>query len=223
MSPGQAKCSQNRNDACAPLKPDFECTSEGVFPDPLNCKKFYNCIQDANAELFAEEYHCDNYYVFDPAAPNDMFCRLTFNRFCVVANCGGTIKNILLNYPFLAPSKGQIVASCRSNKKPLIFRCAEGFVAKLDTLPVECALICPRTDKVAFSCDESLYHECVFDGRQWLSEVKSCPQHSYFDAAQKQCLIKPTTTGGSSVSALTTLAMTTFGTSTSVSPTVELR
>lgn len=172
---------------------DFDCLSEGVFPDPSDCKKYYYCSLNEDNNFVADLYTCDNFYVFDPSAPNNDYCRLTMNRWCITANCQGSVKNILLNYPFFPSTSGQIVASCRGTLKPLIFRCEAGFLADLNTLPVECNLNCRGAGKYEYADDETKYLECVFSGRLWEPKLKSCFRNYYFNKQTKLCEPKPST------------------------------
>ena len=190
-SNGEAICTSKKSEECGPSIPDFECLDDGVFPDPLNCKKYYYCSSDGEGGFVADEFECSNYYVFDPSAPREEYCRFTWNRYCVTANCQGKTKNILLNYPFLSTARGQVVAVCRGNKKPLIVRCAEGLTAKLDTLPVECVVNCRGAGKYEYADDSSKYYECVFTGRFYEARVKSCFRNYIFDKKSKQCVLSP--------------------------------
>lgn len=132
-----------------------------------------------------------------------------------------------MKYPFLASNKGQIVASCRGSKKPLVFKCGEGLIADLETLPVECKLNCVRADKAAYADDDTKYYECVYNGQRWESKLKSCFKNYYFNASLKQCVVAPITT---TIAPATTLIVstttasdtTTIETSTTVESTTTL-
>jgi hypothetical protein len=164
-----------------------------VFPDPSDCKKYYVCSDSGEGELIADEYFCDNYYVFDPSAPNNDYCRFTRNYYCITANCQGQVKNILMNYPFLGRGRGEVVAMCRGSNKPLIFRCGEGFTAKLNSIPVECELTCRGSGKFEYVEDSTKYYDCIWTGRGWEAKIKSCFRNYYFDKTKKQCVVNPTT------------------------------
>lgn len=172
----------------SPTTPDFECWDQGVYPDPLNCKRYYYCSTDESGDLIADQYECDNFYVFDPSAPRNSYCRMTLNRYCITANCRDQVgTNILMRYPFLPSNKGQIVATCRGSLKPIVTRCEEGFLADLTTMPVNCKLNCRRSAVAAYPGNDTLYYECVFTGRGWEPRQKSCFRGYYFNADKKQC------------------------------------
>lgn len=128
--------------------------------------------------------------MFDPSGLRNEFCRLTLNRYCTTANCGGGFKNILLNYQFFPKSLGQIVASCQGNNPSIVYRCDAGFEANLQTLPIECNLVCTGAKKTAFPSDESKYYECIYTGSKWESKVKSCFPTFYFNATLNQCEVE---------------------------------
>lgn len=186
---GNAKCAKERDETCTSATSSaFDCFNEGFFPDPWNCKTYFQCSLDEHNEFITDQYACDNYYVFDPSGTNNEYCRLTKNAYCVTVDCKGAVKNILMTYKFFPKTNGQIVASCRSgNKKPLITRCDAGFLADLKTLPVECNLDCKKSEKFVYAGNETLYHECVFNGKGWEPKVKSCFRNYYFNADKKRC------------------------------------
>lgn len=192
-TPGDAHCTNVRNPACAPPNNEFVCTGTGVYPDPLNCKHFYFCsIDAASGALIADQYECANLYVFDPSGPKNEYCRLTNNQYCTQITCNGTAQNVLLTYQYFPKSMGQIVASCRTDStEPYVFRCEAGFVANLNTLPIQCDLNCSKADKAAYPGDKTKYYECLYNGSIWVSHINSCFKGYVFDATLKQCVVAP--------------------------------
>ena len=190
---GKAKCVKTQNKICAETEgSNFDCLSAGIFPDPINCKKYYNCFDDGQDGFKADVYECENFYVFDPNFIDNSYCRLTYNFFCVQADCSGSSKNILLNYSRY--TKGQYVATCRANgKPPLVTKCDEGYVADLKMIPVECKINCNGPAKYADPKESTKYLECIFDGITWKETLKSCFRDHYFDKISKQCVLNPTT------------------------------
>lgn len=168
---------------------------EGVFPDPLDCKRFFNCYTDEFGDLLPEQYECDDLHVFDPSDPTrgKNYCRFTRNaRHCITAACTGTTKNILMNYPFFPARLGQFVTTCRSHGKyPLVTMCKAGFVANMNTLPVECTLTCRGAAKAEYAGDNNKYWQCVFNGRTWEAKVKSCFRGDIFNPKTKACVRDP--------------------------------
>ena len=228
--PGEAECSTIRHTDCSSAESEeFECLEEGFFPDPFDCKKYYQCYDDGTGNLLSDELACDNYFVFDPSAPNNDYCRFTMNRYCVKIDCKGKVQNILMNYPFFPRQKGEIVATCRINKKPLVTHCRAGFQANLKSMPVQCKFFCNKPSKFQYVGDETKYYDCVFNGKTWEGKVKSCYRNYYFNAARKQCEYRPTqpTTSNTptpktvttSIPSTTTSATTISTTTTNIIPT----
>lgn len=194
-TPNVAKCSDKlpvTNPVCPPKPSKYLCMEEGIFPDATNCHKYYQCYKDPSPgkdTLIVAEYECDDLYVFDPSAPNGDYCRFTRNRFCVTVECGSTVKNILMSYPFFPRNKGEIVATCiGTDKTPLMTRCPEGFQANLQAIPAECKLICKKAGKFEFTGDKTKYHECLQTLNGWEAKVKSCMVGQTFDTKTKKCV-----------------------------------
>jgi hypothetical protein len=151
---------------------------------------------DAYDEITADLFECDNYYVFDPSAPQFQYCRLTMNRYCITAGCAGVAKSVIMNYPYFPQSRGQFIATCRKDatKPPIITRCDAGFIADLNAIPVECKLQCRGATKAPFPGDPQKYYECVYTGRIYEAKEKSCFRNYIFDEKTKQCKVNPNPT-----------------------------
>lgn len=193
-------CSKEPKTGCTPAKSDFVCLAEGFFPDPLDCKKFFQCTKEGD-KFEIDNFQCEDSEVFDPSAPRGFYCRSTGGRFCTEANCNGeTGKTIVLAYQFFPKTKGQIVVTCRGTQKPLVFRCGEGYVADLDTMPIQCKFNCRAAGQHPHPDSETKYFDCVRGGGGWVSKVKECYRNYYFNSKKKLCELKsmtpapPTTT-----------------------------
>lgn len=186
-----AKCSGVPDPTCEDVLPvsNYECVNEGVFPDPQNCKKYYICTDNQEDGFLTDEYECDDNYVFDPSAPRDDYCRLTFNLFCVKIDCNGETKNIQMRYPFFPAIRGPIVASCRGSNPPLVYRCPANLVADLKTIPVECKPNCVGPLKYEYPNDNTKYFDCVFNGAAFVPRVKSCYRNYVYDARRRICVV----------------------------------
>lgn len=164
---------------------------EGVFPDPANCRKYYRCT-DGAAGFTLDDFFCESLYVFDPSAPGGNYCRLTNGRYCVTVDCKDSTSNILMNYPFLPTTSGQFVTGCRgTGKKPLVYSCSAGLVAKLNTNPVECELNCRGAGKFAYDEDKTKYYECYWTGLRWDSKINNCFRGYIFDKTKRDCIVDP--------------------------------
>lgn len=194
--PGAAACSARQSSKCGDnAGPAFDCINSGVFPDPEDCTKYYLCTDDGAKGFIVDEYLCDPNRVFDPSGPRNEFCRMTFGRFCTVANCQGRTGNILMQYQFLPRGRGDIVVACRGQNRPLVFKCEPGERAKVNTLPVQCAKPCRRGGTYPFDGNDKKYYECIFNGEVWEEVVKNCMRNYYYDARRGQCVLSNTTPG----------------------------
>lgn len=108
---GEAECTDNTPDGCEASTADFECTSEGFFPDPFNCHTFYQCLADYSGSISSYPFRCNHPYVFDPSGPNNRFCRLTNGNavYCSTIKCSASksFENILMNFRWFPASSGQ--------------------------------------------------------------------------------------------------------------------
>lgn len=148
---------------------------------------YYYCFKDASKGFTAQKFECPDLYVFDPILSEENPCRLTFNRNCVTAKCSDSFSNILLSYPTLPRSQGQIGVTCMGEDKPIVFRCKANFLANLNTLPVECDLQCRNGLRTPFPGDNQKYYDCYYDGSAWTPRVVSCLRNQYFDEKYLKC------------------------------------
>ena len=52
--------------AAAAVTAEFQCPgNEGIYPDPDDCRSFYQCVYDESAELFPIKATCDPILLFD--------------------------------------------------------------------------------------------------------------------------------------------------------------
>lgn len=171
----------------------FQCLAIGIFPDPTNCKKYYNCYRSVrNGPLVADAYTCDDGFVFDPSDPTkkNQFCRLTLNRFCSEITCpqGGT-KNILMKYQYFPAALGQYVATCRAAPLTnLVTLCRANFEVDYTTAPVGCIFQCNKAVKAVFDEDNLKYNECKWNGKSWIASVEKCFQPGVFDPVKLACV-----------------------------------
>lgn len=188
-SPGQASCSANRDPACtagvAPVS-KFVCTSDGVFPDPFDCKKYYFCKKDTPTQDKA----CPDLYVFDPSRPDGNYCRLTMNNYCTKAACGNTFNSIIMAFTWFPKSLGSYIAKCQgSEKSPArMYRCGAGFEPDTSGDVVKCNLVCAGASKGEDITDPTKYFECVFNGSTWVPQPNQCQQGEKYDNSVKKCI-----------------------------------
>jgi len=183
-TPGNAQCVES----CGS---DFSCTGEGIYPDPLDCKKFHFC-QNVNNNLVSQSYSCQDRYVFDPDAATTNYCKYTNNFYCTLPKCGNSnqMKNVLFLYPFF-PYNRQYVALCIPSSKPIVFKCQDGYVADLSKIPVTCNFKCTSPGLFANHDDSAKYFECYYNSNsQLVMRQGNCFPGYVF--VKDRCVVKST-------------------------------
>lgn len=181
---GNAFCRDTAAPACASAL-SFVCTSAGVFPDPLDCKKYYFC----STTLVPTNMLCPDLYVFDPSRTNNNYCRFTRNKYCTKVSCGTTTRNIVMAFKWFPIRMGSYIAACQGSATvaPRMYRCAAGFSPLLSQVPVLCNLICNGPARGEDTSDPTRYFECVFNGSKWVQQSNSCGPNEKFNASTNKC------------------------------------
>jgi hypothetical protein len=104
----------------------------------------------------------------------------------VTSNCRNSFANVKLNYPWWR-NKGELIASCNGNGKPIIKRCKEGYVGDLQSRPVVCNIDCRGPTFHENPDNDLLYYECSWTIRGWQPKPKSCFRGQYFENSKRQC------------------------------------
>lgn len=202
MVDGEAECTSTAPDGCTPEPADFKCTSEGFFPDALDCHRYYHCHED-DTGIMAEAHECPGTtYVFDPSGPNNKFCRLTNgNRaYCSEVKCteGKTFENIIMRFSWYPASLGQYVVSCIGGKAGFITRCPAGLTPNIKSIKPKCELACTRAAVAAHPTDATKYYECIYNAvtRIWERKDQTCYTGWLFDEKLKTCVQAPKCTNG---------------------------
>lgn len=193
---GQARC-LDVSDGCENrAAQDVVCLNEGVIPDAANCRRYYYCFNDGTGVLKADAYECPDLYAYDPSLPEDTPCRLTNNRkdLCITVNCPNSFNSMLMNYPTLPRSLGQVGVTCMGTGKPIAFRCKKDFLANLNSFPVDCEIQCRSGLRAPFPRDNQKYYDCYYDGRIWRSREVKCFRNYYFNKSSLKCEASPITT-----------------------------
>lgn len=68
-------CKKTRRTTVATPPPDTVCQSEGYFPDPTDCGKYYLCVPNGD-QWTVYYYNCGAGTVFDPTTNN---CNFPYN------------------------------------------------------------------------------------------------------------------------------------------------
>jgi hypothetical protein len=179
---GTGKCSEKVAGGCPTIPPTFQCTGVGYYPDPANCRVYYNCYKNAtDGSIKPEALYCPSGYVFDPNSASKMYCLYTSvaSRCVTVTGCAGatSTKNIAMNYL----SNTQFVAMCIPGADPLIWQCATGTKVNLANIPPTCEYICKAPGLFENTLDKYSYWDCIYDSSAKLySELRTCPINTVF-------------------------------------------
>ena len=209
-------CSATRNENCPIATDGFICTSVGRFPDPDNCRLFYNCDwNDDETKIVAEAMICRAGEVVD-LSNLSRDCRLQANaRDCPTIRCTSTSNYIRFSPNF------NYYGLCIPNSKTIMFNCPESNRLDITVQPPRCTFVCPRANgRFKYSLDVFRYYECFFNTitRRTESELKLCPRRQEFNPSTSRC--ESSTRPSSTTSAPITTTTTTTAATTTVGSTV---
>ncbi|CAO1400098.1 unnamed protein product, partial [Diamesa hyperborea] len=211
-------CSAMKDEQCPVPASDYVCTSVGRFPDPKNCRLFYNCEwNDDYSEIVAVPMRCRSNYVFDELAINGD-CRLQRgSNDCTRVNC---INSAPASYVPYGRSR-QLYALCLSNNT-IMFSCPDNNQVDLKVSPPKCSYRCIFLGKFPYSRDVFKYYDCFISAVTYRveSELKTCPRRQEFNPQSRLCekSNRPSTT--LPVTTLPSTTLTESGTSTASNTTL---
>ncbi|CAO1409293.1 unnamed protein product [Diamesa tonsa] len=211
-------CSAMKDEQCPVPASDYVCTSVGRFPDPKNCRLFYNCEwNDDYSEIVAVPMRCRTNYVFDELAINGD-CRLQRgSNDCTRVNC---INSAPASYVPYGRSQ-QLYALCLSNNT-IMFSCPDNNQVDLKVSPPKCSYRCIFLGKFPYSRDVFKYYDCFISAVTYRveSELKTCPRRQEFNPQSRLCekSNRPSTT--LPVTTLPSTTLTESGTSTASNTTL---
>ncbi|CAO1400915.1 unnamed protein product [Diamesa serratosioi] len=179
-------CSATRDERCATLPAKFTCTSVGRFPDPDDCRLFYNCDwNDEETDIVAEVMSCRTGEVFDLNNIN-RDCRTQLNPAdCPLIRCINSIS-IYIRYSI----NSNYFGLCVPNSKTIMFNCPESNILDLTVQPPKCTFVCPNANgRFAYSLDVFKYYECYqnFLTKKTESELRLCPRRQEFNPRTSRC------------------------------------
>jgi hypothetical protein len=172
-------CSANPTDKCKtdPPKPNLICTSNGYFPDPNDCQKFYFCVKDTPTV-----YSCSNNFVY--SHKQNSCIRRSVSSDCAVIKCKYTT---LIEY-VIYPKDPNVYGVCLRNRTTMMYKCPEE--EQFDTKTSECIFVCNQVGLFALPGDERKYRECISVGsNKFELKERECPVGSIFNAKQSRCVI----------------------------------
>ncbi|XP_035904084.1 uncharacterized protein LOC118508422 [Anopheles stephensi] len=187
------------------------CTGLGVFPDPVDCRKFHYCTSVGG---YSRPFKCPADYVYNPKKKS---CSRSSQ--CRTVQCRSNARSIFI--PF--PQDANYYAYCNYNRnrdRPtlrnvLVYKCAEG--SEFNTLSNSCVFKCPREGFLAKPGDPSKFYWCRKVGGSLLGYEQVCPGvGSIFSARLGICLPPPVITTTTPVTSSTMSAMSETSSSTPI-------
>ncbi|XP_023708612.1 uncharacterized protein LOC111865109, partial [Cryptotermes secundus] len=165
-------CSATKTRECSQ---EFQCTGEGYFPDPDDCRTFYSC--DANQNVTT--YTCPASYVY-----------LHANHTCVRKKVSADCASIKCSYArpieyVVYPKDPSIYGICVRDQPTVVLKCSEG--QEFDTKTSQCKRACKEEGIFAGDGCRKFY-ECVLVGLNMYDIVEGeCAMDTHFDATLKVC------------------------------------
>ena len=173
------ECSAKASAGCpsGPPPSQFTCTSNGYFPDPDDCHKFYFCVKGK-----AKEFVCATNSVY--SHQKNACVHQTVSSDCVVIKCKYTS---VMEY-VLYPKYPNVYGLCVRGHTTLMFKCPEE--EQFDTKISECIFVCKKEGLFAVSGNPQQYRECVSVGNNKFELYeRECPPDSVFDAVKGKCVL----------------------------------
>ncbi|EAT35177.1 AAEL012649-PA [Aedes aegypti] len=167
-----AKPDEDREDC----RSDFQCSSEGYFPDPNNCHYYYLCDLD----LKAFKYDCMPGYVYDMVSRSCK--RQIFSQECKKLDCSKS-NGVWVYYDNNKQYYGYCYQTEAGVEEVALFKCSDG--SEFDGQ--KCQFKCRSEGKFADSQDRSRYFECYYVGFVLQSRTKVCAKGMVFDGSAQIC------------------------------------
>lgn len=168
--------------SCNQVASNFECWSDGVFPDLGNCRAFYDCAVDEGEKLVFDSYQCNTGYVFDPTEGG---CIRANGRNCITATCDGSddFYSVVLRYARTA----QYVALCAKDKS-YVMLCPTGTTPNVNSgFPASCDFRCRFIGNNAHPQDNTRYYNCSFMNGIWSAVLENCSTGRTFNPRSRKC------------------------------------
>uniref|UniRef100_A0A1Y9HB83 Chitin-binding type-2 domain-containing protein n=1 Tax=Anopheles farauti TaxID=69004 RepID=A0A1Y9HB83_9DIPT len=180
------------------------CTGAGVFPDPLDCRKFHYCT---TVGRYARAFKCPSKYVY-----NSKKQTCSRNTPCRTVQCRPNGRSIFLPYP-PDPAYYAYCNYHRIRRHPILrnivmYKCAEG--AEFNAQANSCVFKCTREGFMAKTGEPSKFYWCRKVGGKLFGYEQVCPGvGSTFSARFGICLPPPPMTTTTPVTPMITENSTT--------------
>uniref|UniRef100_A0A182W881 Chitin-binding type-2 domain-containing protein n=1 Tax=Anopheles minimus TaxID=112268 RepID=A0A182W881_9DIPT len=165
------------------------CTGMGVFPDPLDCRKFHYCT---SVGRYARPFKCPSEYVYNSKKKS-----CSRNTQCRTVQCRPNGRSIFVSFPqdskYYAYCNYKRTSNRSTLKNVIVYTCAEG--SEFDALSNSCVFKCPREGFLAKPGDASKFYWCRKVRGNLFGYEQVCPgQGSIFSPKLGICLPPPAIT-----------------------------
>lgn len=162
-------CSSKETENCATTG-EYTCLSDGVFPDPSDCGKFYRC-----EDLVSYSFKCitGNFDIISLSCQDEGFCSI-FN--CLGRN-GHRIPH---------PEAMEYFAYCLDGQAYLVDKCKDGYW--FDDGLQSCSPKCSKPGLVENPDNPATYFECKLIGGRLFSLPHSCGHSEIFNSTVARCV-----------------------------------
>ncbi|XP_052890141.1 uncharacterized protein LOC128298433 [Anopheles moucheti] len=145
------------------------CTGLGVFPDPLDCRKFHYCTSIGN---YARPFKCPSEYVY-----NSKKKTCSRNAQCRTIQCRPNGRSIFLPFPqdseYYAYCNYKRIRNRSTLRNVIVYKCAEG--SEFNVLSNSCVFQCPREGFLAKPGDSSKFYWCRKVSGKLFGYEQVCP------------------------------------------------
>uniref|UniRef100_A0A1I8JUG5 Chitin-binding type-2 domain-containing protein n=1 Tax=Anopheles funestus TaxID=62324 RepID=A0A1I8JUG5_ANOFN len=190
------------------------CTGLGVFPDPLDCRKFHYCTSVGS---YARPFKCPSEYVY-----NSKKKTCSRNTPCRTIQCRPNGRSIFLPFPqdskYYAYCNYHRIRNRSTLKNIIVYKCAEG--SEYNVLSNSCVFNCPREGFLAKPGDASKFYWCRKVNGNVFGYEQVCPGvGSIFSPKLGICLPPPEITTTNISSTTTPMMSETSSSSTTTTTT----
>ncbi|XP_075225649.1 uncharacterized protein LOC142326816 [Lycorma delicatula] len=162
------------NPTCDPEAPEFFCPTDGNFPNPTNCRKYYSCVKG-----LAYEIDCGTSY-YNIKSEN---CK--YGTFCYSISCNGK-SGIKVPHP----SSKSFYAYCYNSTLISFDKCPGKF--ELNSEKQICEPVCTEEGLQGDPSDCTGYYKCSHEtSLSALTLTKlQCPKDELYDVLNSHCVPK---------------------------------
>ncbi|CAD7089577.1 unnamed protein product [Hermetia illucens] len=159
---------------------EFRCSSEGYFPHPNDCSKYYFCDK-VNGNAY--EYSCGENRVY--LSRQKSCTNRTNETECETINCQDSPNSFVHYGPHLA-----YYAFCSSEagrKETVVYKCPDEDTSEFDMETLSCVYRCPAEGRHFNPSSCASFYECYRSGLEYQAIRWSCPMGFHYNTLLQRC------------------------------------